>query len=535
MRRTLGAELSHMLAARGVEVVFGVPGVHNQEMYRGIAEAGITHVLARHEQGAGFMADGYARASGKPGVAYVISGPGLCNILTPMGQAYSDSIPMLVLSSGLDATSARQGQLHQMRDQAGAAACVCEWSEVAETGQAAFDLIDRAFEQFSTARARPKHVQVPIRLLESPVAPAPPPIAAANPATASENDILAVVSLLETAQRPLLILGGGARGDTWRQLAAQIGAAVFTTHAGRGRVGTDYPLDFGATLARPDSAEVIANADLVLAIGTELGEVDLWRDHLGNAAPLVRIDIDPEVLADGHRSRTKLLADAGNFAEAFSKAIKNLSPATGWSERKIRRTRARWRAEADADRPGILPYCEALHAALPAETMIYSDMTQFAYVARETWPMAKPGHWHHPHGFGTLGYALPAGIGGAVARGGTGGRCLPTIVIAGDYGFQYSMAELGVAVELELPLPILVWDNEKLKEIEDRMQSAQIAPIATTTRNPDFPALAEAFGAASVRVSSPEDTAKAAVSALTASRPTLIHVTPNRGTTDPHH
>ena len=111
--KPLGAQISHMLKDRGVDVIFGIPGVHNQEMYRGIEEAGIRHILARHEQGAGFMADGYARASGKPGVAYVITGPGLCNIMTPMGQAFSDSVSMLVLSSCLDETAARRGQLHQ--------------------------------------------------------------------------------------------------------------------------------------------------------------------------------------------------------------------------------------------------------------------------------------------------------------------------------------------------------------------------------------------------------------------------------------
>ena len=117
--RPLGAQISHMLKDRGVDVIFGIPGVHNQEMYRGIEEAGITHVLARHEQGAGFMADGYARATGKPGVAYVITGPGLCNIMTPMGQAYSDSVPMLVISSCLEQEELGmgRGRLHEMKNQ----------------------------------------------------------------------------------------------------------------------------------------------------------------------------------------------------------------------------------------------------------------------------------------------------------------------------------------------------------------------------------------------------------------------------------
>ncbi|NND42458.1 MAG: acetolactate synthase isozyme1 large subunit, partial [Silicimonas sp.] len=117
MMRALGVELAAMLADRGVDTVFGIPGVHNIELYRGIETAGLRHILARHEQGAGFMADGYARATGRPGVCFVISGPGLTNIMTPMGQAYSDSVPMLVISTCLDESAAKRGQLHQMKDQ----------------------------------------------------------------------------------------------------------------------------------------------------------------------------------------------------------------------------------------------------------------------------------------------------------------------------------------------------------------------------------------------------------------------------------
>jgi len=134
----LGAQISHMLKARGVDVVFGIPGVHNQELYRGIEQAGITHVLARHEQGAGFMADGYARATGRPGVCYVITGPGVLNALTPLGQAYSDHVPVLMLASCLDEVAHERGQLHQMRDQEGAARTVSDWSETAMTPQAAY-------------------------------------------------------------------------------------------------------------------------------------------------------------------------------------------------------------------------------------------------------------------------------------------------------------------------------------------------------------------------------------------------------------
>ena len=133
MKKPLGAQIPSILKENDVEIIFGIPGVHNIELYRGIEEAGLKHILARHEQGAGFMADGYARATGKPGIAFVITGPGLCNIMTPMGQAYSDSVPMLVISSCLNHGdhAVSKGRLHEMRDQEAAAATVCDWSKTA--------------------------------------------------------------------------------------------------------------------------------------------------------------------------------------------------------------------------------------------------------------------------------------------------------------------------------------------------------------------------------------------------------------------
>ena len=522
--RPLGAQISHMLKDRGVDVIFGIPGVHNQEMYRGIEEAGITHVLARHEQGAGFMADGYARATGRPGVAYVITGPGVCNIMTPMGQAYSDSVPMLVLSSCLDETAARRGQLHQMKDQEIAAGTVCDWSETALSADAAYALIDRALVELETKRPRSKHVQVPIAQLEA-QAPVADLVQASNrqkPAPHAE-EVARVAAMLAAAKKPMIVFGGGAAqaAVAARKVLRQSGAASATTYAGRGIVGPDAPLHFGACLARADSAAVMAEADLVLAVGTELVEVDLWRTHLGHTAPMIRVDLDPEVLCDPQGASFAILAEANAFLSALSEAMPEDAGSSNWTEEQVTTARARWRAETDAERPGIVPICDALRAAVPADTMIYSDMTQFAYVAKEVWDMDRPGHWHHPYGFGTLGYATPAAIGGAVAR-----RGQPTLAIIGDYGFHYTMQELGVAVELGLSLPIILWDNGKLKEIEDSMVGAQIAPNAVIALNPDFVKLAEAFGARAVAPTTLDEMQGAVAAAFEADGPTLIYLTP---------
>jgi acetolactate synthase-1/2/3 large subunit/5-guanidino-2-oxopentanoate decarboxylase len=522
--RPLGAQISHMLKARGVDVIFGIPGVHNQEMYRGIEEAGITHVLARHEQGAGFMADGYARASGKPGVAYVITGPGLCNIMTPMGQAYSDSVPLLVISSCLDETSARRGQLHQMRDQRAAAATVCDWSEEARTPEAAYALIDRAWAEFKTGRPRTKHMQVPIAVLMAEAPAAPAQMRTDAPICADAAQVRALLPLLQGAQRPVFVFGGGAalaaHTGIATQFATRFGAAVFTTYAGRGVVAPEYPLLMGSYLARAGSAQVIAQADLVVVIGSSLDEVDIWRPHLGHDCPMIRVDIDVEVLRDGQRAEIAVLCDALAFMDEVLQ-----HPAQGtqtlWTAAEVAAHRARWHVEVDAERPGIVPVCAALKAAVPEGTMIYSDMTQFAYTAKEVWDMDRPGHWHHPYGFGTLGYATPAAIGGAIARPG-----LPTMAIIGDYGFHYTMQELGVAVELGLPLPIILWDNGKLGEIEDSMVRAQIAPNAVIAHNPDFCKLAEAFGARAVAPQSMAAFQQAVREAFDADGPTLIYATP---------
>ncbi len=522
--RPLGAQISHMLKDRGVDVIFGIPGVHNQEMYRGIEEAGLTHVLARHEQGAGFMADGYARATGKPGVAYVITGPGLCNIMTPMGQAYSDSVPMLVLSSCLDETTATRGQLHQMKDQEGAAAAVCDWSETARDADTAYGLVDRALGEFAVARPRPKHLSVTINTLEARADPAPTPPASIKSGQHLDFHLMSQIEdRLKTAQKPLFIIGGGGKHcANMFTMARKTGALVMTTYAGRGALDGKDDRCLGAYLARPSSADIIAAADLVVVVGSELSEVDLWRDDLGHTCDMIRVDIDPEVLRDRHHAQIAVHATAAGFYNDLFNRLDDWPDDKPflWDRDKTAHQDAMFRAEIAAERPGITPVAMALHDVLPHNTTIYSDMTQFAYAAKEIYPMDRPGHWHHPYGFGTLGYALPAAIGGKIGLGDA-----PVVAIAGDYGFQYTLQELIVAVELNLTLPIIIWDNGKLGEIEDSMVRAQIAPNAVIQKNPDFVMLAKAYGCATAQPKSLDAFKQAVTDALAADGPTVIHVT----------
>ena len=328
---------------------------------------------------------------------------------------------------------------------------------------------------------------------------------------------------LASAKRPLIIAGGGcvSAQEPVRLLAQAIGAATFTTYAGRGIFDGADPLHFGQMLSRAGSADIIGSADVVLAIGTELAEVDLWRQDIGHRGTFIRVDIDPAMLTSRPRTAIGLCAQAEPALYAVLDGVQGAA-VSGWSHAEVASARAGWRAETEAERPGLPVIIEALRTAMPEDAMIYSDMCQFVYAAKDIWPMPRAGHWHHPYGFGTLGYALPASIGGAVARAG-----LPTCCIIGDYGLQYTVAELGTAVELGLPLPIILWDNGKLGEIEDSMIAAQIAPNAVIQRNPDFMALAKAYGACAVQPATLDDIGPALAAAFRADAPTVIRLTPD--------
>lgn len=525
MRRTVGAQISKLLKNKGVDFIFGIPGVHNQELYRGIEEAGIEHVLARHEQGAGFMADGYARATGRPGVAFVITGPGVCNIMTPMGQAYSDSIPMLILSSSLEERTLEpgRGRLHEMKDQRLAAETVCDWSIVAKNETEIYDLIERAFYEFQTLRKRPKHIQIPINLLES--LSELDCIKIKEKRTPKEIKTFQSLDFIEGLFRNfpkiLFIFGGGTChcSDLAREVMKKCNAASFSTFAGRGIIKSDNELNFGSYLSHKSSLSPISDADIVIAVGTSLSEVDIWRESLGVSGKFIWVNSDPEAFSSSVGLHQKVICNSEDFLRFLNDRIPVNYP-NKWDVMVVKNFKRKCESEVNSVRPGITPLCYALRECTDENTMFFSDMTQFAYVAKEVIPMDFPNLWHHPYGFGTLGFALPAAIGGALGKPNT-----PIIAIAGDYGFQYTIQELATAVELKLSIPIILWDNHKLKEIEDSMQSAQIAPNSVKALNPDFCQLAIAYGASSASPKDIKEFKAEVLKAFSNEVPTLIYLT----------
>ncbi len=519
--RTCGEAVAALIEAYGVDTVFGIPGVHTLELYKGIAATGLRHVLARHEQGAGFMADGYARASGRPGVCVLITGPGVTNAATAIGQAYSDSVPVLVLSS----VNARadlgmgRGRLHEIASQEAVTRPLTAFSATALGVDEVPGLIARAFTAFRVARPRPVHISLPLDVMKMPatfaIRAAPP----AAPARADADALAAAAARLAEAKRPVIIAGGGTV-DCAPALAAfaeALGAPVLMTTAAKGVLPHDHTLSAGSALSCERGQALVAAADVVVAVGTELSETDSWVPRLPIEGALIRIDIDPAALQRDYAAEVAILSDAGQALAALAQRLDGR--ARDPDAQAIAAARNAASAELTPLKRKHIAVLDALRAALPEDGIVAADMTQIAYTGNAYFPCSRPRSWFHPNGFGTLGYALPAAIG---AKLGAPERAV--VCIAGDGGFLFTVEEIAVAVELGLAIPILLWNNDGLGQIRDDMIAKGIPEIGVNPRNPDYLALARAFGARATRPDSLAGVERAIAEALAADGPTLIEV-----------
>jgi 5-guanidino-2-oxopentanoate decarboxylase len=522
---TVGRYVVETLAANGIDTAFGIPGVHNIELYRGLECARVRHVLVRHEQNAGFAADGYARASGSPAAAFVISGPGVTNVLTALAQAYSDSVPLLVIASAPARASLGKGWgvLHELEDQRGLAGGVTGLARSARTAQDVRDHLRAAFATLTAARARPAYLEIPLDLLAEPTPLRPERFARAAGAPAPAPAALAAAqALLAESQRPLLIAGGGARGAgaALRQLVEALDGYLVTTVAGKGVVAESHPASLGASLPYPATQELVAAADVVIAAGTELSETDVYTTtRLAMSGRLVRIDVDDRKLADQFAAEVLVRGDAGASLELLAGACR--TPRRGWrtTAGAAAAHRARIEEQFDADTLTRLTALRALRQSLPSDAVVFTDMTQIAYLGNYAFGAERAGLWFHPSGYGALGYALPAAIGAKIAQ-----PARTVAALAGDFGVQFTLQELMTAVELDLTLPVIVWNNGALGQIRDDMRAAGITPVGVIARNPDFIALAGACGAAAARVHDAASLAQALRAALARPGPTLLEV-----------
>ncbi|MFE9394379.1 thiamine pyrophosphate-dependent enzyme [Streptomyces flavidovirens] len=529
---TGGEALVRALAAHGARTAFGIPGTHNLEIYRHLGPYGITHVTPRHEQGAGYAADAYARVTGRPGIAVTTTGPALLNIAAAAGQAYSDSVPLLIVSPGMPLRHPRQptGMLHEMRSQTealrGVAAFSHRVSTVEETGAA----VARAFTLFRTERPRPVHIEVPLDLLEAAervggVRLAPPP-AGRRPDAAPVREAAAA---LLAARRPALVLGGGARGAAaeCEALAGELGAWVVTTANGKGIVDESHPLSLGVALHSPSVQKALADCDVVLAVGTELAESDLWSAPPALAGTLIRVDVDPAQMYAGLPADIALVGDARDALRALREAAavqrsesRGDTVALGNGPDGVAARRGERDAETAERDARWIPYLRAIRGVLDEDAVITSDSAQCCYYgALPHLPVGPRGRYLHPTGFGTLGYALPAAIG---AKSAYPGR--QVVALSGDGGLQFTVQELATATQLGLPLPVVVFDNGGYGEIRDEMNARGDTPTAVDLPRVDLPALCRAYGGAGTHADSPGALAEALARALNTPGPTVITV-----------
>jgi 5-guanidino-2-oxopentanoate decarboxylase len=415
------------------------------------------------------------------------------------------------------------GELHEIRDQRGVTEPLTALSATALSPSDLPDLLARAFAVFASARPRPVHIEVPTDVLAAPVTedwrprPAPP-----RPAP-GEGELALAIALLERAERPLVLVGGGAldAGEAIVAVAERLGAPVITSLAAKGLIPDSHPLSLGSTLWLEATKACLAEADVVLALGTELAATDYLAKGLEILGRLIRVDIDSAKLVDRHSAETAILANAAATAKAIAAGLADKST-PGWRGAAKKRVAQVRQTNLDAASPlqrSHLKVLRALRTVLPDDAVVTADMTQLVYTGNCFFPVERPRGWIYPAGYGTLGFALPVAIGARLAA-----PERPTVALAGDAGFLYTVQELATAVELGLPLVVVLWNNQALGQIRDDMLAKGIPEIGVIQRNPDFLKLARAFGCQAARPESLAALGPELTAALARDGPTVIEV-----------
>lgn len=536
---TCGEVLVKLLEGYGVDHVFGIPGVHTVELYRGLAGSSIRHITPRHEQGAGFMADGYARTRGKPGVCFIITGPGMTNITTAMGQAYADSIPMLVISSvqSRDQLGGGRGKLHELPNQAALVSGVAAFSHTLMSAADLPQVLARAFAVFDSARPRPVHIEIPLDVLVEPadfLLPGRP--VRGSRAGAAPQAVTQMAERLAGAKRPLILAGGGAlaAGAALARLAEHLQAPVALTINAKGLLPANHPLQIGSTQSLPATRALVAEADVVLAIGTELAETDYDVTFKGGfeiPGSLLRIDIDPDQTVRNYLPELALVADAELAAEALLGALQTQPQPvreSTWGVARVANLRQALAAGWDQPTLSQTRLLSAILERLP-NAILVGDSTQPVYTGNLTLDMDQPRRWFNAStGYGTLGYALPAAMGAWLGSAEQIGQRVPAVCLIGDGGMQFTLPELASAVEAQVPLIVLLWNNQGYEEIKKYMVNRAIEPVGVDIHTPDFIGVARALGAAAENVADVAQLQAALGQAVERKGPTLIQVDQNQ-------
>ncbi len=529
MANLSGAQaLIQSLAREGVEVVFGLPGVQIMEIYDALYEQpGIRLITVRHEQSAGYMADGYARTTGRVGVALVVPGPGALNAAAAVGTAYAASSPVMLISGQVDSAMLGQnrGALHEVDDQLDVFKPITKWNARTTRAEEIPSLVHMAMQQVVDGRPRPVEIEVPfdilpgsydIELLEREGAIRQSP----DPARVKE-----AVELLAKAERPLIWAGGGCREadmtSELAQLAEALNAPVITTPEGKGSIPENDPMSVGTFYYGHGAAYyTLPQADVILAIGSRMNMNPRTPWSLRPDQVIIRIDADPAELGRNVESRVGMVADARLAANDILAEWGGATGASQWESEELEEIRQKAAEDTRALAPLQVEIIETIRAELDDDAIMVAGTTEVAYWGHLAFPVLAPRSYLTSSYFATLGYAFPTALGAKV-----GNPNRQVVATIGDGGFMYAGSELSTAVQEGINLVTLVFNNGMLGASRaDQMNRYQGRAIGTELLNPDFAQLAEVYGALGIKLPDRRELGPALHDALRAGRPAVIEV-----------
>ncbi len=447
------------------------------------------------------MADGYARACGRPGVCVVTSGPAALNTITSLGTAYSDSSPVLCIASQIPAAGIgkEKGYLHECSDQLACFRPVSGWCGRADSVAAIPGLLREAFAGMSSGRPRPAALEIPCDVLDASGEAeirGPLQVERLQPGDAAVEEAAAA---LRAAESPVIwagggVIAGGASAEL-RQLAETLQAPVFTTVLGKGAFPEDHPLAAGTAILHPLAQEFLAQRDVMLAVGTRFTEEETSGWKLRLPETLVHLDVDGGEIGRNYPASVALVGDARESLRALVDRLAGLEYGSRTAE------------------------VAALQEGLPRDAVLVSDLTVAAYWCRRLFELYEPRANIYPWGFCTLGFGLPAAIGAKLA-------CpeRPVVCLSGDAGFLFNCQELAVAAEAGLPVVVLLFNDNGFGALRPQQVHRFGRRHAVDVGNPDFVALARAFGVEARRVTEVGGLGRALSEALEAGVPALIEV-----------
>jgi acetolactate synthase I/II/III large subunit len=519
---TGGDALVETMLDGGVDVVFGLPGVQLDAAFDALARrldrARVYHT--RHEQATSYMADGFARVTGRPACCLVVPGPGVMNAMAGLATAYACNSPVLCVAGQIrsDAIDEGIGLLHEVPHQTEMLRSAVKFATRAMRPEEIPARTTEALARAMEGRRRPVAVEIPHDVLEAPLLENWTSPTLEPPAEPAMDSLDEVAEVLRRAERPLVIAGGGIlAAEAWdelREVAERLQAPVVVTVNGKGALDTEHPLACEAMIRR----QLARSADVVLAVGTRLALTDYpgghWRPDPGQR--LVRIDVDPVELARDGGSAVLVRAGARQALARLAELLppRPQHPWHGWEV-----VRDRFRAQVAALQPQAA-FGAAIRRALPDDVILIAGMTQLGYWSRLGLPVRRPRTYIGPGYQGTLGFEVPTGLGAQI-----GAPHTRVVVLAGDGGFMFNVQELATAVQHRIPAIFVVFDDGAYGNVS-RIQAARFEgrTIASHLQNPDFCRLADSFGLAAFRADGPEALERALRRALDVDGPVMIHV-----------